>query len=241
MMEQKKLLGSGMIFSLLLHLSVLTVAVFSSWRSESRREFKYFVSLVQFPAGGGGSGRGKASAGHVRELQEVSKIKAKPKLTYPVKNKKPRRKYVVRKKSSVIVKRKSGLKETAKAEGEPTDAPVISFSGTGIGTGSGMGTGEGEGGMQLGNFPFPFYLITVRERIGLNWFELTEGKSLGAEIWVYFKVNRDGKIIEIKLEKPCGISRFDSYALKAVKDAEPFPKLPKNYDGEFLAIRVIFE
>lgn len=232
-MEQKKLLAPGMVFSLLLHLTILAIAVIGTWNSRNNREFKYFVSLVQLPGGGGGGQ--KATSGHVRELVEYSKVKAKPKLTYPTRKRKPRRRYVRPRKSSVVVKKKTAgsgiVKKRVTYGGE---GPTISFGG-------GSGVGEGGGKMQLGNFPFPFYLITVKERIGLNWNQLMGGKKLGVEIWVYFKVNREGRIIEIKLEKPCGISRFDSYALKAVKDAEPFPRLPKNYDGEYLAIRVIFE
>jgi len=54
-------------------------------------------------------------------------------------------------------------------------------------------------------------------------------------------VGRQGQLLELKLEKSCGVSRIDNYALEAVEKSAPFPPLPRAYEGEYLAIRVIFE
>ncbi len=227
-MEQKGILEKGIIFSILLHVTLITIFSIKTWNKKEEEGFKYFVSLVQLPSGGG-SGK----TGHVRELGEFSKVEQEAKLTYPTREKQPRKRIYRKKERSVIVKKRAGAKSKSE-ESSGSQGPTISFSGES----AGFGPGES---LQIGNFPYPFYLITVKEKIGLNWNHLVGGKRLGREIWVYFKVARDGHIIEIELEKSCGVSRLDTYALKSIKDAEPFPMLPKNYDGEYLAIRVIFE
>ncbi len=224
-MSQKRILRLGLFLSFLFHLGFLLVASLSSFGERARPRFQEFVSLVELPGGGGGGGR--PQQGNVWELKKITKIKKEPKLVYP--KKKSRRYRYIKRKGSVVVRKKAS---TGAAGSRGEGAPTISFAG---------GPGSGGGEMRLGNFPYPFFLITVKERIGFNWAQLMGGRKLGAEIWVYFKINREGRIIEIKLEKPSGITRFDNYALQAVKNAEPFPRLPSTYSGAYLAIRVIFE
>ncbi len=229
-MSQKRVLRLGLFLSFLFHLVFLLVASLSSFGERAKPRFQEFVSLVELPGGGGGGGRPGLQQGNVWELQKVGKIKKEPKLVYP--KKKSKRYRYIKRKSSVVVKKKY-YKGSSSSQGG--GAPTISFGG-------GLGSGSGGGGeMRLGNFPYPFFLITVKEKIGFNWAQLMGGRKLGTEIWVYFKIDRQGRIIEIKLEKPCGISRFDNYALQAVKNSEPFPRLPSTYSGDYLAIRVIFE
>ncbi|GEM_PF-2421871 len=235
-MSQKRVLRLGLILSLAFHLGFLLVASLSSFGEKPQPRFREFVSLVELPGGGGGGGGKPAlKQGKVWELKKITEVKKQPKLVYPRKKKRRKHRYITRKKSAVVVRRKTSRSSRSSPGQEGEGAPTISFGG-------GAGPGGGGGGeMRLGNFPYPFFLITVREKIGFNWAQLMGGKKLGTEIWVYFKINRQGKIVEIKLEKPCGISRFDNYALQAVKDAEPFPRLPSTYSGDYLAIRVIFE
>ncbi len=227
-MNQKRVLRIGLMASFIFHTAVLLIASLSSFGGRPKPRFQEFVSLVELPGGGGGGKPSSPAGGKVWELKKISKVKKQPKLVYPKKGRKRRR--YIKQRSSVVVRRKPS--STAGNSPGTSSAPTISF-------GAGLGSGSEE--MKLGNFPYPFFLITVKEKIGFNWAQFMGGRKLGTEIWVYFKINRRGRIIEIKLEKSCGIARFDNYALKAVKDAEPFPRLPSTYSGEYLAIRVIFE
>ncbi len=226
-MNQKRALKLGVTVSFILHLAVFLVASLGSFGGKPRPKFQEFVSLVELPGGGGGAKPSSGGGGKVWELKKITRLKKQPKLVYP--KKKGRKRRYTRQRASVVVRKKASNSPSGHGNG---GAPTISF-------GAGVGSGSGE--MKLGNFPYPFFLITVKERIGFNWAQIMGGRRLGTEIWVYFKINRQGRIIEIKLEKSCGISRFDSYALKSVKDAEPFPRLPSTYSGDYLAIRVIFE
>ena len=226
-MNQKRALRLGVVISFLLHLAVFLLASLGSFGTKPKPKFQEFVSLVELPGGGGGAKPSSGGGGKVWELKKITRVKKQPKLVYP--KKKGRKRKYVKQRASVVVRKKASNSPAGQGSG---GAPTISFGG-------GIGSGSGE--MKLGNFPYPFFLITVKERIGFNWAQLVGGRKLGTEIWVYFKINRQGRIIEIKLEKSCGISRFDNYALKAVKDAEPFPRLPSTYSGDYLAIRVIFE
>ncbi len=187
----------------------------------------------------------------MRELVALEKEQAQPsksKLTYPVKKKRPRRRKVARPvKRRVVVKSRRSRSSSSRSyasrrapAGGGGGSGEVSF-GVGWGTGSGVGFGSGSGEFNLAGFPFPYYLVTLRDKIALNWYRFTGGKELGVEIVVYFKVGRDGKLLELRLERSCGVARFDRAALEAIEKSAPFPPLPKGYDGNYLAIRVIFE
>ncbi len=62
----------------------------------------------------------------------------------------------------------------------------------------------------------------------------------GLEAIISFKILRDGKIENIRFEKPSGNSYFDKSVLRAVEKANPLPSLPGEYEGEYLDIGVRF-
>ena len=112
-----------------------------------------------------------------------------------------------------------------------------------IGTGSGPG-GPGYGGsFGLSNFPYTYYLQIITDRVSTNWFTslVDPGVSGNFQTVIYFKINRDGQVTDLKIEEPSGITPLDLSALRAVKAASPFPPLPRDYEDSYLAIHLIFE
>jgi len=90
------------------------------------------------------------------------------------------------------------------------------------------------------NFTDDFYLNLIITKIANNWLNpLRGGRKISAV--VYFRIQRDGTVTDIKLEKSSGNSLFDQSALRAVMAASPLPALPESYTGDFLGVHFMFE
>lgn len=125
--------------------------------------------------------------------------------------------------------------------------------GTAEGGGGGTGTGGGGGGGGFGggggdpygveSFPFTYYLQMVSDKISANWFtSLSDAGQAGqAQTQVYFRIYRTGQVSEVKVETTSGAEAFDLAAVRAIQASSPFPKLPAEYDGQYLGIHLIFE
>lgn len=94
-----------------------------------------------------------------------------------------------------------------------------------------------EGGAVLG---YNYYLQAMLERIGANWEDPGYG---GGRIraTVFFVIERDGKLQEVKLEKSSGDALFDEACVRAVVVTGKLPPLPDEFATERLKIHLEFE
>ena len=93
------------------------------------------------------------------------------------------------------------------------------------------------------NFEFTYYLIALRNRIGQNW-SAPAGMRRGGEsvrVTVYFRIQRDGRVIEPQVEKSSGIRFFDQSAIRAIRVSSPVPPLPMGYADDDLGVHFAFE
>ncbi len=88
------------------------------------------------------------------------------------------------------------------------------------------------------NFKFPYYEISLRNKIERNWSPppLIRGSS-----WVRVVIGRNGKILSTEIIETSGNSFFDQAALRAIYLSDPFPPLPDNYFGSNLMFKVGLE
>ena len=93
------------------------------------------------------------------------------------------------------------------------------------------------------NFEFTYYLIALRNRIGQNWSAPAGVVSRGQPVktTVYFRIQRDGRVVEPRVENSSGINFFDQSAVRAVLISNPVPPLPMGYEGEELGVHFDFE
>jgi outer membrane biosynthesis protein TonB len=112
-------------------------------------------------------------------------------------------------------------------------------TGPGPGTGGGLALGSGSGLLSLdtANFPFTYYLRQVTNRIEENW--IRPQGNLGRVI-VYFRIKRDGSIVEPQIYESSRSAAVDMLAAGAIKRSEPFPPLPVEYGGDYLGIYLCF-
>ena len=90
------------------------------------------------------------------------------------------------------------------------------------------------------NFADDFYLNLIITKIANNWLNpLRGGRKISAVI--YFRIQRDGTVTDVKVEKSSGNALFDQSALRAVMASSPLPALPESYTGDFLGVHFMFE
>jgi TonB family protein len=111
--------------------------------------------------------------------------------------------------------------------------------GPGSGPGSGLALGGGSGTLSLdsANFPFTYYLRQVTGRIEENW--IRPQQDLGRVV-IYFRIKRDGTIIEPQVYESSRNQAVDMLASGAIKRSEPFPPLPVEFGGDYLGIYLCF-
>jgi outer membrane biosynthesis protein TonB len=127
----------------------------------------------------------------------------------------------------------------ARQEPERADRGGRPGPGTGAGPGSGLALGTGNGMLSLdtANFPYSYYLRQVTGRIEENW--MRPQGNLGRVV-VYFRIKRDGTILEPQIHESSRNKSIDLLAAGAIKRSEPFPPLPIEFGGDYLGIYLCF-
>lgn len=93
-------------------------------------------------------------------------------------------------------------------------------------------------GVEDPNFTYGYYLDLVVQRISENWRSPRVGDNTRDAI-VYFRIQRDGTVTELRIRESSRADVFDRRALGAVETSAPLPPLPKGYDKDFLGINLI--
>jgi TonB family protein len=91
--------------------------------------------------------------------------------------------------------------------------------------------------LDTAHFPYSYYLRQVTGRIEENW--MRPQGDLGRVV-VYFRIKRDGSIIEPQIHESSRNKSVDLLAAGAIKRSEPFPPLPIEFGGDYLGIYLCF-
>jgi len=89
-------------------------------------------------------------------------------------------------------------------------------------------------------FPFSYYLAAIERKVSQNWFSGVSSGAEGLTCLVYFRLRRDGRIDDVRIEQGSGNTYFDRSAMRAVRSAEPFPPLPRAFTDNYLGIHFTF-
>lgn len=109
--------------------------------------------------------------------------------------------------------------------------PTVSVSDVPVG-------GTGITGLEGGDFPYTVYIDRMLNLIGQRW--VRPQVAAGVTTTVYFVIERDGTLRDIRNETPSGNSAFDRAALRALLESSPLPTLPFNYNGTYLGVHLTF-
>jgi len=128
-------------------------------------------------------------------------------------------------------------------------------SGSDVGTGSGSGIGPGAGGYPIGGVPWGSpqgssawnsklndYYDTIWAKVKKEWTlpgDISKGNA-GLEAIIVIILERNGKIQKSWFEKRSGNALYDQMAMRAIKKAEPFPPIPKEFSDNTFEIGIRF-
>ncbi len=241
--------------SIIFHTLIFGIIVKKPFSSTSNKRTVYYVDMVNFGGGGGTKKfqpkqnsksekkvvKPPVKKASMKELKaERETVKKKKSLTYskPVKKVKKKRKTRIKKtrpKKKKIIR--SPLEEVFK--NYEKEAKKSSEGTTGVGFGLGEGSGSGP---LLGNFPYAYYIELIKNRISSNWVTGSMGISSKDKylVVISFRILKNGRVVDLKVEKSSGVNSLDTSALRAVKYSLPLPPLPATYDGRDLTVFIQF-
>lgn len=182
----------------------------------------YRVGLVSLPSGGKGGKAGEGKGTLTVSKQEEKGISVKEfKQTAP------------KKKTKKSSEKAGELAAPQKKEGKITQKDKLA-------TEYGLGNGISAATVDGGPFGSSYYLALVFGKIRDLWENPVETSST-LRVTIYFKILKDGQVLDAQVEKSSGIDLFDQSALRAVLSNVPLPPLPAEYTGEYLGIHLEFE
>lgn len=91
----------------------------------------------------------------------------------------------------------------------------------------GSPTGSTDGSGRVASALLGMYGSRVKEAINREWAVPDMVKPQGLEARLVVVVNREGKLLDLRIEKRSGNSLFDESAIRAVRKASPLPALPE--------------
>jgi len=119
-------------------------------------------------------------------------------------------------------------------------AAAVPDPGRGMGFG-GLSTGGSPGGgsyLDVANFCCPDYLVTMLQLIQNNW---SRRQDVGGEAMVVFRIQRDGRLTDIELERSSGYPALDLTAQRALFLTQKVPPLPSAFPDDHLTVHLRFE
>jgi protein TonB len=107
-------------------------------------------------------------------------------------------------------------------------------------TGSPLGSstfGAAVAGLDNPDFTYGYYVDQMLALIRAQWVRPPLGG--GIEATVHFQIERDGRVVDVRIVQSSGYSSFDLAGLRAVQSASPLPPLPRSYRQETLGVTLI--
>jgi TonB family protein len=237
--------GIGIVLSLLLHGSLTALAIYAATHARPPQSAQ--IVTIEFA---NIKGPVAATPAVTRKPAEPKKIetpkieepkpKAEPRLNEP----KPVAPTPAKVEKNTVPLSPFGRSDKKGSENPPTAkpapapppaaAPIVGTTTAEVPIG-----GSGVTGLEGGDFPYTLYLQGMQRRIGTNWFRPPVAQETA--VVIYFRIQRDGKISEAKVETSSGNGTFDRAALSAVLTSTPLNPLPFAYDGTYLGVHLTFK
>ncbi len=130
-------------------------------------------------------------------------------------------------------------KKTPASDKEIKGAAFSSSKGKGVSGGPGLG-GLSSSAETEGDFPYSWYLVSLQNKVKLAWDQPKESVH-NRFAHVKFDLTEDGSISNVQIAQSSGSSTFDESVIKAVKEANPAPPLPREFPFSSLTVTIIFE
>jgi TonB family protein len=126
--------------------------------------------------------------------------------------------------------------QTAPRPAEPIAEPEV--QGSARGSTNALALGAAVAGLDNPDFVYGYYVDQMLSMIQRNWVRPMVGS--GVEATVHYRIQRDGRIVEVRIAASSGINSFDLAALRAVQSSTPLPPLPRAFREGSLGVNLIF-
>ena len=114
-----------------------------------------------------------------------------------------------------------------------------------------FGLGTGAHGRQLGNLEvlsdtqgvdFGPYLQRILQEVREHWYQaIPESAEMKkGKLQIEFAITKDGKVADMRLTAGSGDVALDRAAWAGISASNPFPPLPTDFTGPYLALRFRF-
>jgi TonB family protein len=134
---------------------------------------------------------------------------------------------------------------------QATEAEAARRAAGGGGQGGDFGLGTGARGRALGNLEilsdtqgvdFGPYLQRILEDVRENWYRLIpeSAEMKKGKLAIEFAITKDGRVADMRLIATSGDTALDRAAWGGITGSNPFPPLPSNFTGPYLALRFRF-
>jgi len=102
---------------------------------------------------------------------------------------------------------------------------------------AGSPQGAGTVTLSVSDFPYAWYIQAIHRKIQERW----EGRAIdGRQPEVHFEIAADGQLRWVDVRTSSGNPAYDQLALRAVRDANPFPPLPAGFGKPSLKVGLQF-
>ena len=106
-----------------------------------------------------------------------------------------------------------------------------------LGQAAGSPQGAGVVTLNVSDFPYAWYIQAIHRKIQERW----EGRAIdGRQPEVIFEIGGDGQLRRLEISKGSGNPAYDQLAMRAVRDANPFPRLPAGFEKPTLTVGLQF-
>jgi len=123
---------------------------------------------------------------------------------------------------------------------EPKPTPAAAepeVAGSPRGSAAALAVGAALAGLDNPSFTYGYYVDQMLALISNNWVRPPVGS--GVEATIYYRIQRDGRINELRIVRSSGINSFDLAALRAVQSSSPLPPLPRGFKDGSLGVNLI--
>jgi TonB family protein len=152
--------------------------------------------------------------------------------------------------SADVFKKYAGSMTAGSAIQQATQAAAANRLGGG-GDGGDFGLGTGAHGREQGaldilsdtqGVDFGPYLQRILQDVRDNWYHLIpeSAEMKNGKLAIEFAITKDGKVADMRLVASSGDVALDRPAWGSITASNPFPPLPNNFTGPFLALRFRF-
>lgn len=95
-------------------------------------------------------------------------------------------------------------------------------------------TGSGRG------FSYSYYLNILLTKINQNWQNPFKGQDIVMKSIIYFEVDKDGRINNVRVEENSGNAIYNESTVRAVTLTKKLPPLPQEFSDDYLIVHLEF-